>query len=170
MIPVKGGDLLLEAAHRTPEPKPTFAMIGFGEQEANLRRQTSELELDGTVRFYPEISNAGQLFAAFDAFVLSSRTEGLPIVLLEAMAAGTPIVATRVGGVPEVLADDEAWMVPPDDPDALALAIGEALGDRVEAGARADRARARLEREFALEPWLERYEAVYRNLLNQRPD
>jgi len=97
--------------------------------------------------------------------VLSSRTEGIPIVLLEAMRANVPIVATRVGGVPEMLDETEALLVPSEQPAALAKAIGSVREDALSAARRAQAARMRLERDFAVEPWVRRYEAVYRSVL-----
>ena len=67
------------------------------------------------------------MFPAFDVFVLSSRTEGTPIALFEAMAAGIPVVASAVGGVPDVVSSREALLVNPEDPAALAAAITETL-------------------------------------------
>jgi glycosyltransferase involved in cell wall biosynthesis len=120
------------------------------------------------VRWCGAVSDAAQLFKGFDVFVLSSRTEGTPIVLFEAMAAGTPIVATSVGGVPDVVSSREALLVPPDDPGALADAVRRVWADPVAAAARARRARERLETGFALAPWLASYDRIYRSLRSAR--
>jgi glycosyltransferase involved in cell wall biosynthesis len=108
------------------------------------------------------------LFPAFDVFVLSSRTEGTPIALFEAMAAGVPIVASAVGGVPDVVSSREAVLVTQEDPAALAAGLTETLGDPTAALERARAARRRLEREFALQPWLEQYLALYTSLYAPR--
>jgi glycosyltransferase involved in cell wall biosynthesis len=108
------------------------------------------------------VRDAGRLFAAFDLFVLSSRTEGTPIVLFEAMGTGVPIVATRVGGVPDVVSPAEAVLVPPDDPLTLAGEIRAVYRNPAGARERARRARERLLRDFSIAPWLGRYEAIYR--------
>lgn len=165
LFPVKGGDVLLEALGRLPEPRPVAVMIGYGPEAERLRSRADELSLGERVRFYPEIRDAGRYFPAFDTYVLSSRSEGLPIVILEAMAAGTPIVATRVGGVGDALGDGEAWLVPPEDPAALAEAIARSLADREAAAERARRARARLTTDYALDTFLDRHEEVYRGLV-----
>jgi glycosyltransferase involved in cell wall biosynthesis len=83
-------------------------------------------------------------------------------VLFEAMAAGVPIVATRVGGVPDVVSPGEALLVPPNDPFALAQAISNVHGDQQSATARARAAHERLQTEFRPAPWLARYDALYR--------
>jgi glycosyltransferase involved in cell wall biosynthesis len=110
------------------------------------------------------VPDAARLFRALDVFVLSSRTEGTPMVLLEAMAAGVPIVATRVGGVPDIVGDAEARLIPPHDPIVLARAIRAVLADRSGARTRAAAAQIRLRRDFAPEPWVARYEAVYQRV------
>jgi glycosyltransferase involved in cell wall biosynthesis len=165
MIPVKGPDLFVEALRLLPEPRPIAVMIGHGPECAEMRRRVAAYGLD--VHFHEDVTNAGPLFSAFDVYTLSSRSEGLPVVLLEAMAAGTPIVATRVGGVPDALTEQAAFLVPAEQPAALANAIALALADRGEATRRAACATERLEREFALQPWLDRYEAVYRRALRR---
>lgn len=167
MFRVKGGDIFLDALSRVSEPRPTAVMIGDGVDAGALRRLADALGLSDIVHFFPDIVDAGRLFAAFDAFVLSSRSEGLPIVLLEAMAAGTPIVATRVGGVPELLGTEDALLVPPEDPSALAEAITKVLGDRPAAARRAASAANKVATEFSLDPWLDRYEAVYAGVLGR---
>src|SRR5207244_2094763 len=83
------------------------------------------------------LHDAARLFPAFDVFVLSSRTEGTPIVLFEAMASEVPVVATRVGGVPDILSAAEAALVPPNDPVALAAELRAVYRDPEPAGSAA---------------------------------
>jgi glycosyltransferase involved in cell wall biosynthesis len=84
------------------------------------------------------------------------------------MAAGIPIVATAVGGVPEVISAEEGLLVPSEDPIALAQALQVVLADRMGASARADSARRRLETEFSVTRWVEAYDGVYRRALTDR--
>lgn len=167
MIPVKGGDIFLDAVARLPEPRPLVAMIGHGIESDALTRKAAELGLTDVVRFYPDVPDAGRYFKAFDAYVLSSRSEGLPVVLLEAMAAGVPIVAARVGGVPEAVTCDQALLVAPEDPDGLAAAILETLRVPDAAAVRASNAAQRLDEDFSYDPWLDRYEDVYREVVGE---
>lgn len=83
------------------------------------------------------------------------------MVILEAMAAETPVVATRVGGVPHVLSDDTALLVAPDSPLELAKAIRATINDRPAAMSRARRARQRLEDAYRVDVWVDRYEQIY---------
>jgi glycosyltransferase involved in cell wall biosynthesis len=168
LIPVKGADIFLDALGRLPRPRPVAAVVGYGPEADRLRRQAEALGLADRVRFFPDVQDAGRLFAAFDTYVLSSRSEGIPIVVFEAMAAGTPVVATSVGGVPSVLDSSTGWLVSPLDSLALADAIAASLADRDDALARVSRARVRLATDFAYEPWLDRYDRVYRGLVSAR--
>jgi glycosyltransferase involved in cell wall biosynthesis len=105
--------------------------------------------------------NAGSLLTAFDAFVLSSRTEGTPITLLEAMNAGVPIIATRVGGVPDVVSTSDALLVPSEQPGMIAQALSEIEREPSAATDRSVRARERLLQSFSPVTWLASIDAVY---------
>jgi glycosyltransferase involved in cell wall biosynthesis len=165
LIPVKGADVLIRAAALLPRPCPTIALVGYGPELQRLRTLAVEQGVGEAVRFYTDIRDAGRYFSAFDTFALTSRSEGLPIVMLEAMAARTPIVATEVGGLPDALRGGAGWLCPPEDPEALALAIHSSLEDRQEAEQRAERGTQRLEKEFSIGSFLDLYEDVYRSVL-----
>lgn len=105
------------------EDVPVLAIMGDGPERPELEARVRAGPLRDRVRFRGVVQDAGALFTAFDAFVLSSRTEGRPMVLLEAMAAGVPIVATCVGGIPEVVSPGEALLVPSQDVGAMADAL-----------------------------------------------
>jgi glycosyltransferase involved in cell wall biosynthesis len=161
----KGPDVVLDALAllRNGAAPVALSMLGDGGARSRLLARAQSLGLQQRVTWHGTVPEAARYFRAFDVFVLSSRTEGTPIVLFEAMAAGVPIVAAAVGGVPGVVSESEAWLVPPDDPRALAEAVRRVLDD-AHAKARADAARRRLEREFSLRPWLDKYESLYRSL------
>ncbi len=156
----KGADVFVEAlAHL--DDRVRAVVIGDGILRERLEARAAALGRAQSVTWKGMLANAGTLMKAFDLIVLSSRTEGTPIVLLEAIAAGVPVVATRVGGVPDVVADDEALLVPPEDALALANGIRQALQESDASGERAARALQRLHASFGAEAWIERYEAVY---------
>lgn len=161
----KGPDVFLEALGLLAGLRWEAVFIGEGPERDGLVRRARELGLAGRVRWLGLVPEAGRAMAAFDAFVLSSRTEGTPIALLEAMAGGVPLVVTGVGGVPDVVGGREAWLVPPEAPDRLAAALAELLGDPTAAAGRAAAARERLLQERGADAWLERHEALYRTLL-----
>lgn len=157
----KGPDVLVDALARLRDVPLTAVVLGAGRARAVLEQRAVQQGLGERLRWYGVVPDAMRLFAAFDVFVLSSRTEGTPMVLFEAMAAGTPIVATRVGGVPRVVSPAEAALVAPDDAAALAAEVRTVFVNPRQAAARAAAARRRLEREFAVGPWVERYRDVY---------
>jgi glycosyltransferase involved in cell wall biosynthesis len=128
----KGHELLLRVlpslCARVPDLRVLFA--GDGERERELRREVADRELEGAVQFLGFRSDIPALLAASDLVVLPSRAEALPTVLLEAAAAGRPVVATRVGGIPEVVQDGRTGLlVPPDDAAALGRAVLALLQD-----------------------------------------
>ena len=160
----KGPDVALAAFARMAAPDVRLAMIGAGAEDAILRSQAASLGIDDRVIWFGSVPDAGRYFAAFDGFLLSSRTEGTPMALLEAMAANVPIVATRVGGVPDVIDAASACLAESGDVASLAAALDDLFERPTDAHARAERARARLEIRFDIEAWLSRYEAIYHSV------
>lgn len=158
----KGLDVLLDALPRLPAP--ALSVLGEGRERASLQQQAGRLGIAGRIRWHGMVPRAAALYRAFDVFVLSSRTEGTPISLFEAMAAGVPVVATRVGGVPDVITESEARLVTSESPEALAEAIEATVSQPEETRRRAAAAERRLKQHFAVDPWLDRYEALYREL------
>jgi glycosyltransferase involved in cell wall biosynthesis len=163
VTPEKGLDVLMEALRHLDDMTLTVSVIGDGRSRPELKRHAASASASGRIRWHGSVPDAGSLFPAFDLFVLSSRTEGTPMVLFEAMAAGVPIVAAAVGGVPDVVSDKEAVLVPSEDPYALAEAIRGVLGSRDAAAARARAARTRLEEQFGVPAWVEAHQEVYRS-------
>lgn len=158
----KGPDVLLSSLPEIEIPRLQVSIIGTGRERPALERRVMELGLESVVSFHGLIPDAAELYRAFDVFVLSSRTEGTPISLFEAIGAGIPVVATKVGGVPDVVRHGEdGLLVPPEDPAALAGAVRSVYEDPSAAQERASSARRRLQREFGPEPWLDRYEEMY---------
>lgn len=169
--PIKGHKYLLRAiAQIAPERPVAVPIVGakldtrtaYFEQLLELR---SELGLNDQVQFVGFRSDVPELLKLFDLFVLSSTAEACPMVVLEAMAMETPVVATDVGGVPEQLpSDDYGWVIPPEHPDAMANAIDAALTDPDERRRRAANARNRVEEEFSLTACVRRHEEIYRSV------
>ncbi len=164
----KGPDVFLEALARLRDLPWMACVLGEGPAREALEARAAALGLRDRVHWHGRVAGAGRLYRAFDLFVLSSRTEGTPMALFEAMAAGVPVVATGVGGVPDVVSTGEAALVPPGDPETLAAAIRAVFLDPASAAARARAARARLERDFDFGRWLQRYEGIYRMVRERR--
>ena len=156
----KGADVMLEALALTGSSW-RLSIIGDGPELKRLKRHAQSLGISGRVHWHGAIESAGSLFGAFDAFVLSSRTEGTPIALLEAMDAQVPIVATAVGGVPDVVGVDEAIVVGSEDAPAIARALEEIERNPAAAARRARAAKVRLVQAFGLTDWLAAIEEVY---------
>jgi len=159
----KGLDVLIESLSELGDLPIQLAVLGDGAQRSELQQRGRDLRLQSRISWCGAMERASQFLAAFDLFVISSRTEGTPITLFEAVHARVPIVATEVGGVPDVVSRNEAVLVAPDDPRALASAIRQVHAAPREAAERAGKARDRLDKEFAGEPWLAAYERIYRD-------
>ncbi len=165
LIPIKGCDVLLRALHRLQESghrQWIARIIGDGPEAEPLRTLRDELELGERVEFVGYVDQAARLLSGFDVYVMSSRSEGTPIALLEAMGAGLPIVATAVGGVPDMLGDGEAgWLTPPESPAALASTLEEVLTDPNQRARRSAAARRRIDEHYSPDHWFSRHEDVY---------
>jgi glycosyltransferase involved in cell wall biosynthesis len=169
--PAKGIDDLVAATARLREQLPGLqvAVAGSGPQEEELRAQIERVGLSDSFRLLGARSDIGSLLAAADAFCLPSRHEGLPISLLEAMQAGLPCVATRVGGIPGLVNDGaEALLVDPANADGLAEALGRVLGDRELAARLGERGRALVRRRYDVAAAASSYADIYDELAGSK--
>lgn len=164
----KGLDVLLRAMRFLADVDVGLVVVGSGREDQRLRALAAEEGVTDRVAWKGNIPHAARLLRAFDLVCLSSRTEGMPMVLLEAMAAEVPIVSSRVGGVPEAVSDQEARLVPPEAPEDLARALREVLRQPDEARLRARRAGEKLRRDFGRDAWISRYEEVYTQMSGRR--
>jgi glycosyltransferase involved in cell wall biosynthesis len=150
----KGVEVLLEAmaGPTVSAAAGSLLIAGDGEHRERLERRATELGLRApAVRFLGRVSGAQvrDLLGRARALVVPSIYEGMPLVVLEAMAAGVPVVASRVSGIPEVVVDGETgWLVPCEDPVALSEALAMVLGSPEEARRRGEAGRERLERSY----------------------
>lgn len=165
----KGPDLLIDALARIPDRQIGATIIGDGPQHAMLQKAAIRRQVGGRLHFAGSITPAASLLRAFDVLVLSSRTEGTPIVLFEALAAQVPVVATRVGGVPDVI--DESCGILVDRPDGvlIARAVINLLANPAQRRQLAQRALTRLHRQFSRGPWLTAHEKLYYRITGKRP-
>jgi glycosyltransferase involved in cell wall biosynthesis len=156
----KGVDILLDAMRSFPG-HPRLVIAGDGPLKAELQQQAAQ---DGTpAEFMGWVgpSDLPALVARAHVQVVPSRSEPQGVVVIEALATGTPVIGARVGGIPEMVHDGETgWLVAPNDPAALRVAISEALTDRERVAAMRDRARRSVE-QFSVERLPETLEAAY---------
>src|SRR6266513_2865376 len=170
LYPVKGHHDLVVALAQLAARHPTLhaAIAGRGAVEPLLRQEAAARGVTHRLHLLGLRGDIGNLLASADVFVLPSHSEGLPLALLEAMFTARPIVATRVGEVPAVLAEGNSWLlVDPGSPDQLTLAIDRLLGDPILARALGARARARAEAEFHVSRMVARYADLYRDALDR---
>jgi glycosyltransferase involved in cell wall biosynthesis len=144
LAPEKGADVLLDAwAALAPAAPATLCLVGDGPERAALEARARALGIEDRVRFAGAREDVAPWLRAADLFVLPSRTEGLSVALLEAMACGLAVVATDVGATREAAGAGGAVVVPPGRPDALAVAMAAVLRDGARARALGAAARAR---------------------------
>ncbi len=164
LVPIKGLHYLVAAMPAILRrcPGAHLVIAGDGEERGWLEAQSAGLGLGPRVRFLGWRDDPEAVIAALDVFVLPSLNEGLGKMLVTAMALGVPAVASRVGGVPDVIEDGrQGLLVPPADPAALAAAVVALLEDRPRAAAMGDAGRARAPL-FSAEVMLKRYADLYR--------
>lgn len=169
LAPRKGFDLLLRAFAAAALPDARVVVAGGGDHLAELRALADELGIAGRVHFLGHRDDGPSVIAGCDVFVLGSRNEGMANVMLEAMAAGVPVVATDVSGVRQALAAEPGtppagWIVPPDDAGAMADALREvaqALAtDPARAAERTGEALRRIRARFGVERMVAECEAI----------
>lgn len=170
LSPEKGVRCFLQAARNVLETSPDalFVIVGEGPERSELEALAQQLEIPGSIVFTGRREDMPSVYASFDIVVLPSLMEGLPIALLEAMAAGKAIVATRAGAVPEVLEQGaDGMLVPPGDSTQLAAAIVKFLTDpdlRRRYGALAQQ---RVRDRYSSEAMAKQYVAIYENALGR---
>lgn len=170
--PQKRLDLWVRAARliADAEPRATFLVVGDGPIRPQVRDLAGRLGLDGRIAFPGLRHDAARLMAVFDVFMLSSVYEGLPVAVLEAMALGRPVVATRVGGLPGVIQDGRhGFLVPPGDPGALAERVVELLRRPELRQAFGEASAARVRQHFSIERMVRETEHLYVRLLEGSP-
>lgn len=168
---VKRHEIALRALHllRGRIPQAHLALAGEGPMRIDMERLAAQLGIEAAVRFLGQREDVPDLMQAADALLLTSRSEGVPQAVTQAMGMGLPVVATAVGGVPELINDgDTGLLIPPEDPEAAALALARLhsepdLAERL-AGKACERARSA----YSLDAMLDRTEQLYRELLGSR--
>ena len=162
--PEKGQDTLLAAAPRilARYPDASFTFVGEGPRREALETLTRALGITERVRFLGESRDVAPILAEHDLFVLPSRSEAFPNALIEAMATALPVVATDVGGIPEVVRPGiNGRLVQPDDAGALADAVLALMDDPAAAAALGRAARADVVRHYTIDRMVERFEQLY---------
>ncbi len=164
----KGIATLLDATARAVReaPRMRVVVVGDGEDRAALEAMRDRLGLTDVVRFAGRRDDVDAILAALDAFVLPSNWEGFGIVLLEAMAQACPVIATRVGGIPEVVDDGVTGrLIPAGDADALADGMLDVVRDPAATARRVSAATARLAERFSLDRMTDETAAVYERVI-----
>lgn len=168
LAPIKDIATFLAAAAqvRRVRPETRFAIVGDGEERSLLEQLSRRLGLSDAVHFHGWQAEMERVYGDLDVVVNSSRNEGTPVALIEALAARRPVVATRVGGTPDLLGDEaRGLLVAPGDPQALAQAVLQVLGRPDEAAARADAGRAFVLERHTTRRLVDDVDRLYRELL-----
>jgi glycosyltransferase involved in cell wall biosynthesis len=151
-------------------PQAVLLLVGRGSAQGETEALAQALDLGKGVRFLGVRHDVPELMSAADGYIMSSAWEGMPIVLLEAAAAGLPIVATRVGGNHEVVCDEESgFLVPPRDPDALGQAMLRVIGlSPAQRRSMGERGRKHVQTHYGLSRVVDRWEELYREVLARK--
>jgi glycosyltransferase involved in cell wall biosynthesis len=170
--PEKGYEHLFRAMPRVRErvDRPVVLLVaGTGAFEQEFRHQVAELGCEDEVRFLGFREDVPSLMATADLVILPSVAEAFGIALAEALYVGTPVVATRVGGIPEIVDDGvDGVLVPPGNPEALAEAIAGLLKDPERLGKMAGAGRDKVTRRFSFQTMVKQYEEIYDAALKRK--
>lgn len=169
--PEKNHALFLKAAAQVQAsvPDARFLIVGDGPCRAELEALSASLNLQDIVQFLGVRSDVAQLLSLSTVAVLTSKMEANPVSLLEAMATATPVVATRVGSIPETVIDGTCgFLVPPDDPETLAQRIEVLFADRTLAGVLGCQAREHVVRHWSLDRMVTGYEDLITTIYRQK--
>lgn len=168
--PEKAHEVLLEAMAELARSgrDVRLCVVGDGPRRSELKLLAAQLGIDSRVTWAGERRDAATIASAFDIAVTCSHWEGLPLASMEAMAAGVPLVASSVGGLPTLLADGAGVLVEPADPTSLARALRLLMDDDVERGRIAEAGRRRIESGYSFEAMVERIEGVYESVLSEQ--
>lgn len=169
--PQKGLDLFISAMPAILErlPKARFVVVGFGSLEAALKEQAARLGVAGRTIFTGSRVDAVDIIRLFDCFVSTSVFEGMPMALLEAMAFGKPIVATAVGGVPEVVtAGYNGILLHDRDPSSVSRAVTDLLTSPAKLAELGANGRRRYEEQFTAAAMVRAYEAIYDRYVDRK--
>ena len=169
LIPDKGVDILLQVAAKwkVERPNVTFVLAGSGDDdtELKLRAFVEQNNIDGSVKFLGTVPNADEVLAAYDVLAAPSRRESFSLTLLEAMIARTPVVASRVGGTPEMVTHGETGiLVDPENAESLAAGLAGAL-DNPNTCLYVEAADKMVRERFTVQRMVNEIEAQYRGLL-----
>jgi glycosyltransferase involved in cell wall biosynthesis len=171
LVPVKAHETFLQVARDLAPVRPdaVFLIVGDGERRGALEAMARELGVGDRVRFLGWRADLDRLYADLDVVVLTSKNEGSPVALIEAMAAGRPVVSTRAGGVEDVVADGVTGrVVPVGDAGAIARAVVGLLDDPEEAARLGEAARASVVARFGSQRLVDDIDALYQRLLAAR--
>jgi glycosyltransferase involved in cell wall biosynthesis len=171
LVPVKDHELLIQAFRLVlaEHPQAALWLVGDGPLESVLQKLAEETLPPGKVRFFPGQVDVRPFYAQASLLVISSVCEGVPNVVLEAMASSLPVVATEVGGLPEVVVPGQTgWLVPRHDPLAMAAAINRLLGEAEARQAFGEAARRRAEEAFSMASFARRHEELFQRLLDRK--
>ena len=171
IFPIKNHRLFIDAAARVAATRgdARFVVVGDGSLRPEIEKQAIERGIGGRVIFTGWRQNLARICADLDLLVVSSDNEGTPVSAIEAMAAGRPVVATRVGGLVDLIEDGATGrLVPPRDPDALAQAIGSLLDDPDARAAMGEAARRSAGERFRAERLVADVERLYEQLIADR--
>lgn len=172
LTPKKDHVMLLSAVEqlRSRHPKVRVLLIGSGPLEDELRRRVAEAGLSENIRFLGSRDDVLEILPALDVFVLSSRFEGLPISMMEAMASEVACVLTRVGGIPEAITDGvDGLLVAPGDASAMAASLSALLSEPAARERIGRAARSRVVAEFSIDRAVREHAALYDRLLGVEP-